>query len=118
MTPEETLAAVKAGAERKVERAALSAFVDIVETTGGVERLCGLHAPEAAPEWLDLGEAYVEACRVLGRVPLIDGEPECGSCRMNPPGSFAPSHDGSPRCESGSIASGGRSAHCACDTCF
>lgn len=28
------------------------------------------------------------------------------------------SHNGSPLCESGSIASGGTSAHCTCDTCF
>ena len=39
----------------------------------------------------------------------------CPSC--TDPG-FAPSHNGSPRCESGSIASGGRNAHCACDVCF
>lgn len=29
-----------------------------------------------------------------------------------------PSHNGSSRCEPGSIASGGRNAHCACDVCF
>jgi len=29
-----------------------------------------------------------------------------------------PSHNGSPNCESGSIASGGTVAHCACDVCF
>ncbi len=29
-----------------------------------------------------------------------------------------PTHDGSPRCQSGSIASGGRNAYCTCDTCF
>jgi hypothetical protein len=29
-----------------------------------------------------------------------------------------PSHEGSARCESGSIASGGKRAHCSCDTCF
>ncbi len=114
-------AEVKARADdaRRADRAALSAFVDTVEATGGVEtHRNGLRSPAADVEWLDLGEAYVIACEALGRVPLIDGAPACGSCRMNPPGSFAPSHDGSPRCESGSIASGGRSAHCACDTCF
>lgn len=31
---------------------------------------------------------------------------------------FGPSHNGSINCSSGSIASGGRRAHCACDTCF
>lgn len=122
MTHEEIMVAVKASAERKVERAALAAFVDTIEATGGVNlqdfERSGLHAPEADPEWVDLGEAYIEACRVLGRVPLIDGEPECGFCRAHPPGSFAPSHDGSTRCESGSLASGGRRSHCSCDTCF
>jgi hypothetical protein len=29
-----------------------------------------------------------------------------------------PSHSGSPKCESGSIASGGHISHCTCDTCF
>ena len=29
-----------------------------------------------------------------------------------------PNHNGSARCESGSIASGGKNSHCACDTCF
>lgn len=33
-------------------------------------------------------------------------------------GGFGPSHDGSKRCESGSIASGGDNAHCTCDVCF
>lgn len=28
------------------------------------------------------------------------------------------SHNGSPRCRSGSIASGGTRAHCTCDTCY
>jgi hypothetical protein len=33
-------------------------------------------------------------------------------------GRNGPSHDGSTRCESGSIASGGTNSHCACDVCF
>ena len=83
---------------RKADRAALSAFVDTVEVTGGVETLKnGHHSPAVDVEWSDLGAAYITACEALGRVPLIDGAPECGFCRMNPPGSFEPSHDGSPR---------------------
>ena len=31
---------------------------------------------------------------------------------------FGPSHAGSARCKSGSIASGGNRSHCTCDTCF
>jgi hypothetical protein len=37
----------------------------------------------------------------------------CPSCQK-----FGPSHDGSSRCESGSIASGGAKSHCTCDVCF
>ena len=32
--------------------------------------------------------------------------------------SFKPSHQGSPSCKSGSLASGGTQRHCTCDTCF
>jgi hypothetical protein len=39
----------------------------------------------------------------------------CPTCAQ--PG-MKPSHKGSPRCESGSIASGGKNAHCTCDVCF
>lgn len=42
----------------------------------------------------------------------------CPTCLRFPPGSFAPSHDGSRHCESGSIASGGKIAHCSCELCF
>jgi hypothetical protein len=39
-------------------------------------------------------------------------------CAMCVETGIRPSHDGSPRCQSGSIASGGRNDHCTCDTCF
>jgi hypothetical protein len=45
----------------------------------------------------------------------LRAEQPCRTCSM--PG-MKPSHTGSPRCESGSIASGGKNAHCTCDTCF
>jgi len=41
--------------------------------------------------------------------------PDCVTCQRGGPG---PSHNGSPRCRSGSPASGGRHAHCSCDTCW
>jgi len=41
--------------------------------------------------------------------------PDCPVCQRGGPG---PSHNGSPRCRSGSPASGGRHAHCSCDTCY
>jgi DnaJ-class molecular chaperone len=40
---------------------------------------------------------------------------ECPTCAQ--PG-MKPSHNGSPRCQSGSIASGGKNAHCTCDVCW
>jgi len=39
----------------------------------------------------------------------------CPTCKLD---QFKPSHDGSIRCESGSIASGGNKSHCSCDICF
>jgi hypothetical protein len=42
---------------------------------------------------------------------------ECKTCQEIA-GGFGPSHNGSPNCESGSIASGGNKSHCSCDTCF
>lgn len=43
--------------------------------------------------------------------------PTCISIKLNHKG-FGPSHEGSVRCQSGSLAAGGRYAHCSCDTCF
>lgn len=66
------------------------------------------------------GNPPLDALRyhVSGAVERGDAEPavavECPGCG---PG-FRPSHDGSPRCESGSLASGGTHAHCTCDACF
>ena len=42
--------------------------------------------------------------------------PDCRTCQGGE--STRPSHDGSARCESGSLASGGYKSHCTCDTCF
>lgn len=48
-----------------------------------------------------------------------DVDEPCETCEsIKAEGGFGPSHDGSTRCESGSIASGGTRAHCSCDTCF
>lgn len=40
---------------------------------------------------------------------------QCKGCQET---GMHPSHDGSQFCESGSIASGGDTAHCTCDWCF
>ncbi len=45
---------------------------------------------------------------------------ECQECKLirEKYHGFGPSHEGSRSCKSGSLASGGRYAHCTCDTCF
>lgn len=45
---------------------------------------------------------------------------ECQTCKKirEEYNGFGPSHNGSRNCRSGSIASGGNVAHCACGTCF
>jgi hypothetical protein len=56
--------------------AALESFVEAMEAIGGViiDRK-GLTCPVAEPEWTDLGEAYLHACRALGREPVqLDGD--------------------------------------------
>jgi len=54
--------------------------------------------------------------RVKEAIRRVIEDPPCPICAS--PETFKPHHDGSARCESGSIASGGTHAHCTCDTCF
>ncbi len=63
----------------------------------------------------DSGDGFVtrEYCKRYGWV-IVDG----WACRQCDIEGMKPSHNGSARCESGSIASGGSTAHCTCDTCF
>ncbi len=73
--------------------------------------------------WAGLGPEDVEDCaatpplRAGGQSNDLSTCPTCEEIRTEHKG-FGPSHNGSPRCESGSIASGGQNAHCSCDTCF
>ena len=54
-------------------RAAPWNFISTVEATGGVvEDQYGNTAPEADHDWLDLGEAYLEACRALDHEPRVE----------------------------------------------
>jgi hypothetical protein len=47
-------------------------FCDTIEAAGGVARdQQGLHGPVGDPEWVDLGEAYRDACLALDRLPKI-----------------------------------------------
>jgi hypothetical protein len=51
-------------------RKALENFVDCVDATGGiVADDDGNVAPRADEDWTDLGDAYLEACKALGRKP-------------------------------------------------
>ena len=58
-------------------RAALAAFLDTIDATGGVfEDDGGFYAPVGDPEWTDLGEAYQKGCAALQREPLIGQDPK------------------------------------------
>lgn len=64
---------------------------------------------------------YGAECRACQRKRLIppDGARKLKGCpTCESPEEFKPSHLGSTRCQSGSLASGGTNAHCTCDTCF
>ena len=57
-----------------MENFALRKFVETIEATGGVfDTGDGTLAPVGDPEWIDLGEAYIEACAELGRDPKMGG---------------------------------------------
>ncbi|HSZ58999.1 MAG TPA: hypothetical protein VK797_25385 [Tepidisphaeraceae bacterium] len=57
-------------------RQALCQFVQTVDATGGVfHDESGCHAPLADSDWIDLGEAYVQACAALGRDILLAQRP-------------------------------------------
>ena len=73
------------------------------------------------PEWVTpVTEAFVcDACANARDAPVEAVDAACPTCdEIEQRGGFGPSHDGSPRCASGSIAAGGTHAHCACDVCF
>jgi hypothetical protein len=67
---------------------------------------------------------YANLCRLYSVLNTCNGvnlerrAAECRTCQEIAKTGFGPSHNGSSRCQSGSIASGGTHAHCACDTCF
>ena len=53
----------------------LRLFVDTIDATGGVETdHDGSVSPVADPEWVDLGEAYIQACALLGAPVKIADE--------------------------------------------
>lgn len=53
-------------------KAALEAFVDTIEATGGlIPGEFGMLSPAGDPTWSDLGSAYLLACAALGRKPMV-----------------------------------------------
>lgn len=70
-------------ADAVVFRDALERFVATIDNTGGVVTDDhGYVCPKADPDWVDMGEAYLNACSVLQREPLDksreDGEEDQG----------------------------------------
>lgn len=64
---------------------ALTKFCETIEITGGVRRTRkGHYEPVGDPSWIDLGDAYIEACGALGREPSIDAC-ECEECGRDIP---------------------------------
>ncbi len=56
---------------------ALQQLVDTINATGGlVVADDGFIAPVADPDWIDLGAAYLSACKALGLDPLMPKEDE------------------------------------------
>ena len=66
-------------------------------------------------DWEQEGEEFDKYIHG-GLDPVGPEEHPCPTCAL--PDDLKPSHNGSRRCESGSIASGGTKAHCSCDLCF
>jgi hypothetical protein len=79
--------------------------------------LCG-HGGECECERCEpvhVWRAHYDACPDYWNDPKYQ---DCVTCERRGRGAMEPDHDGSSRCESGSIASGGTNAHCTCDVCF
>lgn len=61
-----------ADAQLTASQKALLCLVDTVDATGGVVAFeNGTHEPVGARDWVDLGDAYIEACKALQRGPKI-----------------------------------------------
>ena len=61
-----------------------------------------------------MGSGDLQVC--AKNMSLVLLAPVCQMCITTK--NSGPRHNGSKRCESGSIASGGKNSHCTCDTCF
>lgn len=55
---------------------ALKLFCEDIDSTGGVSITDrGYYYPLGDPDWLNLADSYMQACRALGRKPFVR-EPE------------------------------------------
>lgn len=62
-----------------------------------------------------------DAAKIVAEIQEPDKDgfvPGCRTCAIVKIDGWGPSHFGSSGCRSGSLASGGRNAHCTCDGCF
>lgn len=78
-------------------------------------------APNSVATEQTMSKEQQEAKALLAADQLlrIQLEQNCQTCKeIRHNHNFGPTHFGSRRCESGSLASGGNIAHCTCDVCF
>lgn len=55
---------------------ALKMFCEDIDSTGGVAMNAkGYYYPLGDPDWLNIADSYIQACRALGRKPFVR-EPE------------------------------------------
>lgn len=103
------------------------AFALNSSVTGGVMKCQCEHVKHIGLKGCE-NEATEERNTVMGTYQVcatcdcMPAKPPCGMCVELSTGGFGPGfgprHEGSPNCKSGSLASGGTSSHCTCDTCF
>jgi len=53
---------------------ALEDFCEVIEACGGVVKNGTLYEPIGDSNWSDLGDAYIVACKALGRKPVVEEE--------------------------------------------
>jgi hypothetical protein len=59
---------------RIVETSALHSLIETIDTTGGVAEVdIAQYVPVADYDWIDLGDAYMQACEAVGHAPLCEG---------------------------------------------
>lgn len=55
-------------------RDALVELCETIEITGGCVLVDGCYVPSIDPDWVDLGCAYISACKAIGRTPVVSSE--------------------------------------------